>query len=260
MPSIDFSLKIFTESLIQKWWVLFMAIVVGGMIGAGLSFVLPARYEADARISTSVDYTLLPELQDYEEDRIINEAGWVMQSDAVLREVQEQALAEGFMIDMDAMLDQFSADRIDDLWALRVSSPDPQEAAALANIWVDVSFQHLTAAHAAALEASAIRNAIEALSSCPSVESSSESKLALCEEESASSLEIALSSQTQKLEDALARSEGLNPASVYTLNRYAEVPYTPSFRARGVMAFLGLLLGLAGGLMAIWFRGKKETA
>jgi len=74
MPSIDFSLKIFTESLIQKWWVLFMAIVVGGMIGAGLSFVLPARYEADARISTSVDYTLLPELQDYEEDRIINEA------------------------------------------------------------------------------------------------------------------------------------------------------------------------------------------
>jgi len=166
MPSTTFSPRAYFEKLVHQWWVVFLAIAIGGSSGAGLSLLTPPRYEAEAKISTSIDYTLLPELEDYEEDRIINEAGWVMLSDAVLLDVQERAKTEGVRIVFEDFDTRFSADRIDDLWALRVAGTDQQEASTLANIWVDISYQHLSDAHAYALEASTIRSAIAALESC----------------------------------------------------------------------------------------------
>ena len=256
MPTSAFSPREYVENMIHLWWVVFAAIVIGGLAGAALSFVFPPRYEAQANISTSVDYTLLPDLEDYEEDRIINEAGRIMLSDEVLLEVQKRAKSEGVPIPFEDFSDRFSADRIDDLWALRVIGDDPQEASTLVNIWADVSYQHLTTAHAYALEASAIRAAFAALESCQQVDD--ESTFAVCEMTDVITLQAELEKQTAALEEALSLSQGLNPASNYTINSYAVVPLAPSYRARGVMAFLGMLLGLVAGLVGLWFAEKKE--
>jgi uncharacterized protein involved in exopolysaccharide biosynthesis len=256
MPSESFSPRRYFEKIIHLWWVMFLAIAIGGAAGAGLSYLIPPRYEAQAKISTSIDYTILPELEDYEEDRIINEAGAVMLSDAVLLDVQERTKTEGVRIPFEDFSTRFSADRIDDLWALRVVGADQQEASSLANIWVDISFQHLTSAHAYALEASAIRSALAALEDCQQADDSTAP--ALCETTDVDTLEKELDAMTAELEEALALSLGLNPASNYTINSYAVVPLSPSYRARGVMAFLGMLLGLMAGLVALWFIGKKE--
>ncbi len=256
MPSITFSPKEYLEKLIHRWWIIFLMIAIGGVVGAGFSFITPPRYEAEAKISTSVDYTILPGLEDYEEDRIINDAGWVMLSDAVLLDVQERAKAEGVSIPFEDFATRFSADRIDDLWALRVIGSDQEEVSTLANIWADVSFQHLTIAHSYALEASTIRAVIAALESCQQEEITTTP--ALCETTDVGTLETELDALTEELEDALALSQGLNPASIYTINSYAVVPLSPSYQARGVMAFLGMLLGLMAGLVALWFIGKKE--
>ena len=222
----------------------------------GVSYLSPPRYEAEAKISTSVDYTLLPELEDYEEDRIINEAGWVMLSDAVLLDVQERAKSEGIAIPFEDFSTRFSADRIDDLWALRVVGRDGEKVSTLANIWADLSFQHLSAAHAYALEASAIRAAIAALESCQQEEIVTAP--ALCETTDMDTLEMELDALRTGLEDALALSQGLNPASNYIINSYAVVPLSPNYQARGVMALLGILLGLMVGLVALWFIGRRE--
>jgi len=251
-----FSSREYVEKLIHLWWVVFITIVIGGLAGAALSYISPPRYEAQANISTSIDYTILPELEDYEEDRIINEAGWVMLSDEVLLEVQTRAKIEGVPIPFEDFSKRFSADRIDDLWALRVTGEDPQEACTLANIWADISYQNLTAAHAYALEAKAIRVVIAALESCQTaVEGSA---LALCEMADMDALQSELNAQTAALEEALSLSQGLNPASNYSINSYALVPLKPSFQSRGVMAFLGMLLGLMAGLVGLWFAGNKE--
>ena len=256
MPSTTFSPSAYFEKLVHHWWVIFLAIAIGGMAGAGISLLTPPRYEAEAKISTSIDYTLLPELEDYEEDRIINEAGWVMLSDAVLLDVQERAKIEGERIPFEEFDTRFSADRIDDLWALRVAGTDQQEATTLANIWVDISYQHLSDAHAYALDASTIRSAIAALESCQQADDGS--ALALCETTDVGTLEVELESLTADLDDALALSLGLNPASNYTINSYAVIPLSPSYGARGVMALLGMALGLMAGLIVLWFSGKKE--
>lgn len=256
MPSTTFSPRAYFEKLIHHWWVIFLAIAIGGAAGAGLSLLTPPRYEAEAKISTSIDYTLLPELEDYEEDRIINEAGWVMLSDAVLLDVQERAKVEGVRFPFEDFATRFSSDRIDDLWALRVVGEDQQETSTLANIWVDVSLQHLTSAHAYALEASTIRSAIAALENCQQADDSTAP--ALCESTDVGTLEKELDALTAELEDAIALSLGLNPASNFTINSYAVVPLSPSYQARGVMALLGMLLGLMAGLVALWFSRKKE--
>jgi len=256
MPSKDFSPKLFIESLIQKWWVLFLAIAIGGALGAGISLVLPARYEAEARISTSVDYTILPELEDYEEDRIINEAGWVMNSDEVLLDVQERAKKQGMRISFEDIKDRFSADRIDDLWALRVADSNQETAATLANIWADASFQYLMTAHKKALEASAIRSMIAGLESCQ--QDQGEATLALCNSTDRETLREEINALTADLEDALTLSKGLNPASNYAINSYAVVPLSASYHTRGVLAFLGMLLGLISGILMLWFSGKRD--
>jgi hypothetical protein len=258
MPSSAFSPKKYIEKLIQYWWVLFLTIVIGGLIGTGLSLLRPPRYEAAAMISTSIDYSLLPELEDYEEDRIINEAGWVMLSDEVLLTVQHQADDAGISVSFEEMLDRFSADRIDDLWSLRVVGADPKAAADLANLWVDEAHQQLTKARAFALEASAIRSAIAALESCRQGDVDQGPGLTLCESADRDSLQTELETLTVELDEALALSRGLNPASSYTINRYSQIPTSPSYQARGVMAMLGMLLGLVSGLVALWFIGKKE--
>jgi len=107
MPSRDFSPKKYFQKVVEKWWILFLAMLIGGLIGVGLSFLKTPRYEAEARISTSIDYTVLPELEDYEEDRMINEAGWVMLSDAVLENVQSKAEEQGISLSYGEMLDTF---------------------------------------------------------------------------------------------------------------------------------------------------------
>lgn len=256
MPSKTFSPKAYFEKLIHHWWVIFLAVVISGAAGVGVSYLSPPRYEAEAKITTSIDYTLLPELEDYEEDRIINEAGLVMLSDAVLLDVQERAKTEGVRIPFEDFSTRFSADRIDDLWALRVIGVDQQEASTLANIWVDISSKHLSDAHANALEASTIRAAIAALESCQQVEIVTVP--ALCETTDVDTLKMELDILTADLEDALALSQGLNPASNFTINSYAVVPLSPTYQARGVMAFLGMLLGLMAGLVALWFIGRRE--
>jgi len=256
MSSNLFSPRKFMEDLIHRWWVIFLAIALGGLLGTALSTLNPPRYQAEARISTSIDYTILPELEDYEEDRIINESGWVMLSDMVLREVQKRAAGEGVNVAFAEILERFSADRIDDLWALRVVGDDPREVSQLANIWAGVSYQHLADAHANALQASAVRSAFAALENCEQAEAPD--AIALCQSTDTQSLQAELDILTAELDEALALSQGLNPASNYTINSYAEVPSLPSYQARGIMAFLGMLIGLVSGLVVLWFTGKKE--
>ena len=256
MPSNSFSPRKIMEDLIHRWWVIFLAIAIGGLLGTAFSTLSPPRFQAEARISTSIDYTILPDLEDYEEDRIINEAGWVMMSDPVLLAVQERAEGEGVNVPFADLTERFSVDRIDDLWALRVIGADPQQISQLANIWVDVSYQNLTDAHAFALQASALRSTIAALEDCEDAEWPD--ALALCQSTDPQSLQAELDTLTAELDEALALSQGLNPASNYTINSYAEVPSLPSYQARGIMAFLGMLIGLVSGLVVLWFTGKKE--
>ena len=256
MPSSSFSARQFIIFMIQKWWVICLAMVVGGLLGVAISTLQPPQYEAQANISSSIDYTLLPDLEDYEEDRMINEAGWLIFSDQVFLDVQTRAKLEGYPIAFEDFDERFSADRVDDLWALRVVGEDAQEASTLANIWADVSYQHLTTAHAYALEASMIRSAITALESCQQADAGS--AFSLCEVTDMDTLQTELDKQTSALEDALALSQALNPASNYTINSYAVVPLAPSYQTRGAMAFLGMLLGLAAGFVILWFTGKKE--
>ena len=255
MPSRDFSPKKFFQKVIKQWWIIFLAMIISGAAGAGLSFLKAPRYEAEAMISTSVDYTLLPELEDYEEDRMINEAGWVMLSDMVLESVQAQAHARGIQVSFTEITDTFSAERIDDLWTLRVVGEDPASAADLANLWVDEAFAQLESALAHALTADGHARYIAALESCAS--DTEDAAAGICVLGDNDAIKDVIDAQTTFLEQELALGRGINPAARFTVTSYAQVPTSPTYQARGVMAFLGLLLGLVTGLIMVWFMGKR---
>ncbi len=88
MAKNNISPKIIINKAINKWWLFFLFAVLGGAIGFLISMVHTPRYEAVARISTSIDYTISPKIEDYQEDRVIQDAGLLMISDDVLKAVR----------------------------------------------------------------------------------------------------------------------------------------------------------------------------
>lgn len=257
MPSSDFSPRKFFDSIIVRWWLLFTAMVIGGILGTGLSFEKEPRFEAQASISTSVDYTLAPELEDYEEDRIINEAGWLMISDNVLEKVYTQAQENGIVVSYQDLSESFSTERIDDLWTLRVAGPDPEIASSLANLWLDEAFSQLDEASEHAQVASSIESYLSALEFCGSADLEVEDS-PICSFEDPDELDNEIKEQTTQLNIELEKSRGINSLARFAVVRYAEPPTSPSYQPRGIMAAVGILLGLVSGVGLVWFMSTKE--
>jgi len=248
------------ENILKKWWVLVLAGVFGGVVGFLTSLTLPPRYEAYAQISSQLNYSEAYELEDYEENRAVNEVGWVCVLDPVLNEVEAQLKDKGYQVDRSAIIEMFSVERIDDLWTLRVTHTDPQTAALFANIWADESYQQLTDAYSHALKAKTLQTHINALNSCLSLPKQKTDFLEICSEKNEKIITEEIRGKTALLEQELALARLLHPDLQFNYVSQAIVPQKPANRARGGLVFAGAVLGFI--LMFAYLlvkSGRKKT-
>lgn len=247
-----------SQKILKKWWLLFLAALLGGIIGFLVSAALPPRYEAAAKISTQLDYTDAVELADYEENRAINEVGWVSVSDSVLIEVQRLMNAKGHEITWADIVDTFSVERVDDLWMLRVTHTDPKTAADFANIWADEAYRQLTEAYGHALAADSIQTYISALESCTRLPASETAALALCATEDADTLYAEIMDKTKLLEEELRLARLLHPDLQITLVSHAQVPQEATRYQQGGLVFAGAALFFALMLIFLLVQPREE--
>jgi hypothetical protein len=246
------------KNILQKWWLLVLAGVVGGLIGYLASLALPPRYEAYAQISSQLNYNEAYELEDYEENRAVNEVGWVCVLDPVLNEVETQIKEQGYQIDRSTIIEMISVDRIDDLWSLRVTHTNPQTAALFANIWADESYRQLTDAYSHALEAKNLQTQVSSLESCLSLPKSQTASIAICATKDLESITKEIGEKSDLLQQELALARLLHPDLQFSFVSRAVVPQQPTSRARGGLVFAGATLAFILTLTYLLVKDGRE--
>jgi uncharacterized protein involved in exopolysaccharide biosynthesis len=260
MKSNDFTPITIIQKIISKWWILFIAMLAGGLLGYFISTRLAPRYEAAATISTSIDYTISYELEDYQEDRAINEAGWLMISDPVLENVHKQISEKGVSISYVEILESFSVERVDDLWTLRVTSQNPSSAVLFANIWVDEAYDQLDQASEHAQNASSLTAYIYSLESCLEEIPEDSNQYAICTIDNVDTLSSEILTKTELLNQELELSKALLPTARYSLVSYAQTPTESLVHTRGILVLSGFFLGLICALAVLFISAEKEKS
>ena len=90
----DFVPSELIKTIARKWWVLVLAMVLGGLAGMLISRAHKPVYQSQATITTAVDYAYTGSLEDYELDHLIMAVGDVIDSTAVRESVVESELSE----------------------------------------------------------------------------------------------------------------------------------------------------------------------
>jgi len=245
---------------IKKWWLFFLFAVLGGAIGFLISMVQTPRYEAVARISTSIDYTISPKIEDYQEDRVIQDTGLLMISDDVLEAVRSNLADNGIAITHQEMIDSFTMERIDDLWTLRVTNFNPKLAEEMANVWMDEAYLQLDTAFQHAQTANSITVYIDSLERCLYADAEEAENYALCAVSSTDAITTEILKKTDLLKSELNLGRTINPSLRYSIISYAQTPNEPVFHTRGILILSNILLGvLAACTVIVIISGKEKT-
>ncbi len=138
-------------NLLRYWWVVFLAALLGGVVGFIFFQFHPPIYEATATYLVTIDQTQFPfqgvreDLIQYNEDLAINTTGGILLSTPVLNQVVDQLKAAGKTITTTELLQNYTIERKQETWELRYRSQVPLDAQAVVNAWAQVGYQALLA-------------------------------------------------------------------------------------------------------------------
>ncbi len=147
------------KNLFRNWWKIVLIAYLFALIGLVASYLLPAKYQAEAVFSASIDFTQInfENLVTGEEQRPLNFSQY--DEDLALQVVnrylvQDMDSAYTYALTLDPSLTQtaFEKDmqiqRANAFWYLRYRSPNPEVAQKVVNYWANLAFDLLKQAQA----------------------------------------------------------------------------------------------------------------
>jgi capsular polysaccharide biosynthesis protein len=129
------------QRILKYWWALILIVILGGVVGIGISRIHSPVYQSRAVITTVIDYSQLGKLDDYEEDQIFVAVGETISSSDVLDSVFAKVQASGIQISREQLKNALILNRQDSRWLLTARYSDPATAQKLAQTWADESMQ-----------------------------------------------------------------------------------------------------------------------
>lgn len=139
--------------LLKGWWKVVILAALGGLVGLGVTYFLPPRYQAEAIIHASIDFTEI----NYE--NMVGEYGdplvWTQfEEDLALQVVKRmvQARSNGtyeFTLTLDpdlskeTFLENYQIERYLSEWFLRYRHEDPKIAQEVVNYWAGRALQSI---------------------------------------------------------------------------------------------------------------------
>jgi len=234
--------------LVHYWWVVVVLMILGGGIGLFFTTLRPPVYESTASISTAIDYAFVSRLDDWEEDQIFQAVGDVILSSAVLEQVRNEATAAGQTLSEQEIAANFSADRQDTRWVLRVRNADPQTAQKFAQIWSQDAISALSDLRKNAATSVAVQSSLNSLVNCLQDKVVADASSALCPEKDLTEVKkeidaIANDPKLQEVWNSLALSH-----TSFELTGEATLPTSPVLYGRNISVLAGALIGLLLGV------------
>jgi hypothetical protein len=255
----DISPRDSLEQALRYWWVIAMAMMIGGIVGWSIARFSEPVYEARAGYRIALDEeAVLAEAQKtnpqaeltYElRAPYLTPVALVFYALEVRDAVEKQALADGLAFPDDGFRNgQLSLDQRRSDWTVIVRHSDSETAAKLANLWVSKADEFLQEARKQAALAESIKIHLALLSHC--FQDSSLADGNQCAGTSFSDVEE-LQAQYQELDrqyqNALSASEGISTLASFEPGEVAQPPIRPVFYNAGLLMLTGSVLGLIVG-------------
>lgn len=170
------------QKIMRRWWMIALVMILGGLLGLLFSQFHPRIYESKATVSTVVDYAFLDKLDDWEEDQIFETIGDVIVSTEVKDQVLARAAETGINYSAAEMSANFSADRQDTRWMLRVRDADAEKAQALNSFWAEAALSKLAELRQNSFLSISVQQSLDALTACLANKVLVDPSAALCPE------------------------------------------------------------------------------
>ena len=237
-------------TILAYWWVVAAAAILGGLAGLGAYALKTPVYEAQVHIAIGIDFTRTGYMEQYDKDLALGAAAGVIYSTEVMQQVVDAARAENIPVDFELLYKAATIERRSYEWILRVRFSDPDQAAFIANRWMELGGLALDSAYQHALTADAIASYLDSLESCLE-QVTVNAIVPVCPYNSVGELQADLSTTEEQyfLEKQAAR--GLFPGVTYQVNQRATPPREPVLYGRNNLALAGLLVGLIAGIVIV---------
>lgn len=248
---IDYAPVIFSIKQIKKWWVIAAAMILGALIGLGISFLIPQVYEASFEIAANVNLTANPEVDEIMMDKSIIHVGELAyQSDLIAQVLQKEA-DQGIQLSSEEFSAISSIDRKATLTVLKIRWNDPVIAAQIANTWGTYLYQSLQDGYVHAVTARDLTAYQQKLENCIA-------EVNYCGFEK-DRLDDEISANAEKIAAETNLSLGLYPGLSISGYREADIPAAPLRHSRGSLIAAGTAIGfLAALIFTEWFYLQKK--
>jgi uncharacterized protein involved in exopolysaccharide biosynthesis len=147
MASSEFSPIDNLHRILNRWWLVFISIFLGGVLGFAFFQLHHPLYEATATYFVTIDLSRFPiqgvreDLIQYNEDMAVNTTQGALLSTEVLDEVISAAKQEGMTLTRKDLLQNVTIERKHDIWELRYRSQVPADAQKIVNLWAQIGYQ-----------------------------------------------------------------------------------------------------------------------
>jgi hypothetical protein len=236
------------ESLASHWYVLVVAMIIGGLLGWGATLLKAPVYEANAVFTVTIDYTQTGALTDVEEDQAMRGVGDIIFSDEVVSAALEHLQDEGLALSRDEFFDDAVFDREEFRWAIRYRDADPQLAHQVLHAWETVADEVLQDSLLHARQGAAYQEVLNGLTTCLERGTMMEAGGERCSVDNLDEILEKISQVSALITSELNQSRGLFSALTVVLSDATDVPTQPVRYQTNVLVFSGMLIG---GLLAV---------
>jgi hypothetical protein len=256
------------DRLFHRWPLIALAVVLGGIVGWLASYALHPIYEAHTEIYIDLDSGLWNQ-EDHPGNPVeialansIRPITAVFYSDETINNLLAAAQEENIPLDKGTVLNTFTIQRINMTWLMTVRSNNPQQAARLADLWVQAALPIHQTAHDHAVSAYAFTAQRDALFACfNGATLSAGNACAGTSFASLADLQPVLAKLDAQIAAEKNASLGLDPALNILPGAPATVPAEPVRDRRAWLALAGTLIGLILGIIVsqVTFPARKDT-
>ena len=239
MNNQEFSPSEALEHAFERWWVIVLLTVLGGIAGWIFHFFTPPVYEATSIVTVNMDFQKR-HLTQYEEDFSIGAAGAIATSDEVENQIIAEAKIRGIPIELGQLQQQMFMEQKQPVWELHIRNQDPKIAAELANLWAQKFYEALNMALGHAIRVDEIQTQIDSIKG--SLSASGSSVLG-------SEAQIALKSLSDELLPEQQSSLGIISIMKFTQTESAVTPQGPVIYRLADLVLAGACIGF---LISLW--------